>query len=490
MSVRTFTADSARSALVRSLDFVCLVGAYGIATAIASKLARADMFIWPGSESSDILGWPAQYIVLLLTAVIAWNAVGGYLGIFRSDDASSTTGTVNQFGRAAVLWVAAIGVAIFLFKLPNVSRLFVLSFVSLGIMLIALREYFVRVLRRLKHQDQRRVAIVIGNGAQADWLVEYLRKHFSPEPYSVVKRPDADERSESHTNGTQLGNGLNGTQPGNGLSGTRPKISFEVFLAAADMTEDACSLIPQLLKRGIKTHIIPAVFDASIFRLAVSDIGGVPLITVRGGEIDVLEAVIKRAIDFTGALLMIAFAAPLMIVLAILIKISSSGPVLFRQERLGKNGRRIYIYKFLDLVDDAESILQKNEILYRKYVKNNYKLPKGKDPRIPPLGRILRQTSLDELPQLINVLKGEMSLVGPRPVVPGEIEQYGDCASLLLSVHPGLTGQWQVSGRSDIADYAQRVERDMEYLRDQSVATDLRILLRTLPAVLLRQGAH
>ena len=481
MSVRTFTADSARSALVRSLDFVCLVGAYGIATAIASKLARADMFIWPGSESSDILGWPAQYIVLLLTAVIAWNAVGGYLGIFRSDDASSTTGAVNQFGRAAVLWVAAIGVAIFLFKLPNVSRLFVLSFVSLGIMLIALREYFVRVLRRLKHQDQRRVAIVIGNGAQADWLVEYLRKHFSPLPYSVVKRPDADERSESHTNGTQSADAL---------SDKRPSISFEVFVAAADMSEDACSLIPQLLKRGIKTHIIPAVFDASIFRLAVSDIGGVPLITVRGGEIDVLEAVMKRAIDFTGALLMLALAAPLMMVLAILIKISSSGPVLFRQERLGKNGRRIYIHKFRTMRSDAESILQKNEILYREYVKNNYKLPKGKDPRITPLGRILRQTSLDELPQLINVLKGEMSLVGPRPVVPGEIEQYGDCASLLLSVHPGLTGQWQVSGRSDIADYAQRVKLDMEYLRDQSVATDLRILLRTLPAVLLRQGAH
>jgi exopolysaccharide production protein ExoY len=486
MSVRTFTADNARSALVRSLDFVCLVAAYGIATAIASRLARAGMFIWPGSESSDILGWPAQYVVLLLTAVIAWNAVGGYLGIFRSDDASSPTGTVNQFGRAAILWVAAIGVAIFLFKLPDVSRLFVLSFASLGIMLIALREYFVRVLRRLNQEDQRRVAIVIGNGAQADWLVGYLRKHFSPQPYSVVKRPDTDEGSESHTSESHT----NGIQPVDGLSDTRPRVSFEVFVAAADMSEDACSLIPQLLKRGIKTHIIPAVFDASIFRLAVSDLGGVPLVTVRGGEIDALEAVIKRAIDFTGALLMLALAAPLMTVLAVLVKISSSGPILFRQERLGKNGRRIYIYKFRTMRSDAESILQKNEKLYREYVKNNYKLPKGKDYRITPLGRILRQTSLDELPQLINVLKGEMSLVGPRPVVPTEIEQYGDCASLLLSVHPGLTGQWQVSGRSDIADYAQRVKLDMEYLRDQSVATDLRILLRTLPAVLLRQGAH
>jgi exopolysaccharide production protein ExoY len=487
MPVKTFTTDSARSALVRTLDFVCLVAAYGVATALASRLVREGMFIWPGSESSDILGWPAQYVVLLLTAVIAWNAVGGYLGIFRSDDGSSPIDTVSQFGRASVLWVAAIGVAIFLFKLPNVSRLFVLSFVSFGIVLIGLRYYFVRVLRRLNHEDQRRVAIVIGNGTQADWLVEYLRKHFSPQPYSVVKRPDPDETSVSHPTS---GSHTNGTQPVDELSGTRPRISIEVFVAAADMSEDACSLIPQLLKRGIKTHIIPAVFDASIFRLAVSDIGGVPLITVRGGEIDFLEAVVKRAIDFTGGLLMLAVAAPLMIVLAALVKISSSGPVLFRQERLGKNGRRIYIYKFRTMRSDAEGILQKNKKLYSEYVKNNYKLPKGKDPRITPLGRILRQTSLDELPQLINVLKGEMSLVGPRPVVPGEIEQYGDCASLLLSVHPGLTGQWQVSGRSDIADYAQRVKLDMEYLRDQSAATDLRILLRTLPAVLLRQGAH
>lgn len=481
MPVRTFTADSSRSALVRSLDFVCLVAAYGIATAIASNLARAGMFIWPKPESSDILGWPAQYVVLLLTAVTAWNAVGGYLGIFRSDDGSSPTDTVSQFGRAAGLWAAAIGVAIFLFKLPNVSRLFVLSFVSLGIVLIALRNYFERVLGRLNQQYQRRVAIVVGNGAQADWLVEYLRKHFSPKPYAMVRRPDADEGIASHTNSTQHVDGLNGT---------RPRTSVEVFVAAADMSADACSLIPQLLKRRIKTHIVPAVFDASIFRLAVSDIGGVPLITVRGGEIEALEAVTKRAIDFTGALLMLALAAPLMMIVAVLVKISSCGPVLFRQERLGKNGRRIHIYKFRTMRSDAESILQKNTKLYREYVKNNYKLPKGKDPRITPLGRILRQTSLDELPQLINVLKGEMSLVGPRPVVPGEIEEYGDCASLLLSVHPGLTGQWQVSGRSDIADYAQRVKLDMEYLRDQSVATDLRILLRTLPAVLLRQGAH
>jgi exopolysaccharide production protein ExoY len=481
MLVRTFTAETARSALVRSLDFACLLVAYGIATAMASALARAGMFIWPRPASSDILGWPAQYVVLLLTAVTAWNTVATYVGIFRPDDGSSTAESINQFARAAVLWAVVIGVAIFLFKLPNVSRFFVLSFMSVSIILIALRDYFGRFLGRVSQIDQRRQAIVVGNGAQAEWLVEYLRKHFSPKPYALVRRPDVSEEIASRTNGTHPVEGLNGTQLNS---------SFEVFVAAADMSGDASSLIPQLLKRGVKTHIVPAVFDASIFRLALGDIGGVPVITIRGGEIDALEAVVKRAIDFCGALLMLTLAAPLMMILGVLVKMSSPGSVLFRQERLGKNGRRIYIYKFRTMRTDAESVLNEDKKLYDEYVKNNYKLPKGKDPRITRIGQVLRQTSLDELPQLINVLKGEMSLVGPRPVVPDEIEQYGDYASLLLSAQPGLTGHWQVSGRSDIADYAQRVKLDMEYLRDQSVATDLRILLRTLPAVLLRQGAH
>jgi lipopolysaccharide/colanic/teichoic acid biosynthesis glycosyltransferase len=139
---------------------------------------------------------------------------------------------------------------------------------------------------------------------------------------------------------------------------------------------------------------------------------------------------------------------------------------------------------------DAEEALKSDPELHRKYVENNYKLPKAEDPRVTVVGRVLRDLSLDELPQLINVLKGEMSIVGPRPVVPDEIGKYGEYASLLLSVQPGLTGQWQVNGRSNIADYARRVQMDMEYIRDQSVGKDLQILFRTVPAVLSREGAH
>ena len=478
---RSNTGNRTRTTLVRCVDFACLVAAYTITTIVAARIARVGMFVWPAPAASDILGWPAQYVVLFLIAVTAWNAVGAYLGIYQSGDRHGPTNPA-ALSRAACLWAAAIAVAVFLFKLPYVSRAFVLSFVLLGFTLIALRGRLERALDRLSYGGQLRVAIVVGSGAQAEWLIDYLRRHFLPNPYASVRRPATDDEIRTRTDAVQTAHASNGA--------SRMRTSFDVFMVAADMSEDVCSLIPQLLKRGVKTHIIPAVFDTSIFRLALSDIGGVPLVTVRGGEIDPLEAVLKRVIDFSGALLMLTLAAPLMLIVAVLVKITSPGPVIFWQERLGKNGRRMRIYKFRTMRSDAEKVLKANQQLYNEYVENNYKLPQDRDPRITPLGRILRQTSIDELPQLINVLKGEMSLVGPRPIVPDEIKEYGDCAPLLLSVQPGLTGQWQVSGRSSIADYAQRVKLDMEYLRDQSVATDLRILLRTLPAVVSRQGAH
>jgi exopolysaccharide production protein ExoY len=139
---------------------------------------------------------------------------------------------------------------------------------------------------------------------------------------------------------------------------------------------------------------------------------------------------------------------------------------------------------------DAEQVLKSSPALYAKYVQNNFKLPKGEDPRLTLVGSFLRAASLDELPQLFNVLIGEMSLVGPRPIVPNEAVQYGDSGALFMSAKPGMTGHWQVSGRSEVAEYHKRVELDLEYIRDQSLGKDIEILLRTVPAVLRRKGAN
>jgi exopolysaccharide biosynthesis polyprenyl glycosylphosphotransferase len=478
MLVNHLTIDKAHRALARGIDFACLVAAFATATAIASSLSRRNMFIWPGPSLSDILGWPPQYVVFLLVSVIAWSIVSGYSGIYRVDHYDSSTGEGGRLTRACLLWMAAIGVATFLFKVRDVSRLFALSYVSLATILVALRDYAEHVTTRRTHSAQGRhcVGIVIGAGRQADWLQKFLTVNFCPQPYAAIRQVDSVDAGALDDAEIQF-------------QGQMPE-SIEVFLAASDVRGDMTRLIPQLLKRGVRTHIVPALFDAGIFRLALGEVGGVPMITVRTGALTGLELAIKRAFDCIISTSLLALASPLIIGIALIIKLSSPGPVFFRQERLGKDGKRIHIVKFRTMHRDAEHKLKSNATLYQEYVKNNFKLPKGTDPRITPVGHILRELSLDEIPQLINVLRGDMSLVGPRPVVPAEIEKYDDYASLLLSVQPGLTGQWQVSGRSDIADYARRVRLDMEYIRDQSIGRDLQILIRTVPAVLSREGAH
>jgi lipopolysaccharide/colanic/teichoic acid biosynthesis glycosyltransferase len=163
--------------------------------------------------------------------------------------------------------------------------------------------------------------------------------------------------------------------------------------------------------------------------------------------------------------------------------------VLFAQERLGLGGQRFRLLKFRSMVHDAERRLRQHPDLYGEYLRNDYKLPEDRDPRITRLGRFLRKSSLDELPQLWNVLRGEMTLVGPRPIVPEEIERYRPYADILLSVKPGLTGSWQVSGRSQLA-YPARAFLDLDYIARHTLRQDLGILVKTLPAVVRRRGAH
>jgi exopolysaccharide biosynthesis polyprenyl glycosylphosphotransferase len=416
---------------------------------------------------------------LLLSALIAWNLVSSYLGEHQREqpDASNHLG---RLARAGLLWMAATAVAIFVFKLREISRLFVLSYMVLGGVSITLRDWAGTMVRRGMHRRRgaHRSAIVVGNGTQARWLRQFLLDNYCPEPYGLVRQVDPADPDFID------GQAASKSQPASFDRGA------EVFVAAADIGADASALFPRLFEHVTEAHIVPGIFDASIFKLALRSVGGVPLITLRSGALTGLEGTLKRAFDIAVAALLLTLIAPLMTIIALLIKMSSPGPVFFRQERVGKGGRRIQIYKFRTMHENAESILKANPELYRSYVENNYKLPKDEDPRVTFVGGVLRELSLDEIPQLFNVLKGEMSLVGPRPVVPAEIEKYGDYASLLLSVQPGLTGQWQVSGRSDIADYARRVRIDMEYIRDQSIARDLQILFRTVPAVLSREGAH
>jgi lipopolysaccharide/colanic/teichoic acid biosynthesis glycosyltransferase len=173
--------------------------------------------------------------------------------------------------------------------------------------------------------------------------------------------------------------------------------------------------------------------------------------------------------------------SPLLAAIALWVKLDSPGSVFYAHERVGLRGRRFRCYKYRSMSDDAEQALRSDPALYDLYVQNHYKVPQGLDGLVTRTGRFLRRTSLDELPQLINVLKGQMSLVGPRPIVPEELAEYED-PDLLLSVRPGVSGAWAVSGRNRIG-YPERARLELDYVRAWSLRRDLVLVIKTIPAV-------
>ena len=199
---------------------------------------------------------------------------------------------------------------------------------------------------------------------------------------------------------------------------------------------------------------------------------------------------LSRLFDIAGACLLLLFVAPLLAVIAIAIAFQRSGPIFFRQTRIGLGSDTFQVLKFRTMVPDAEArliqYLAENPEAAAEW-RADHKL--RHDPRTTPFGRFLRRSSLDELPQLFNVLRGDMSLVGPRPIVAAEVAKYGRHFPAYISVKPGLTGRWQVSGRNDVS-YPRRVRMDAAYARSRCLALDVRILVETVPAVLKRRGSY
>ena len=260
------------------------------------------------------------------------------------------------------------------------------------------------------------------------------------------------------------------------LCGQLDDETFATVVRAAMMAE--CSVLATARRLAL-----PGIRPKVLWRR------GRPFIEMRAVALRWQQLLVKRVLDLVLASALLVLLAPLMLAVAVALIVGSPGPVIYGQRRLGRYGRSFKCFKFRSMFTDAEHLLTIDPELHAEYVRNGYKLPEGEDPRITPLGRILRRTSLDELPQLWNVLRGEMSLVGPRPIVPAEIRHYQDDSQMLLLLQPGISGLWQVSGRSNLA-YPERTDLELEYVERWTLGRDLRILAATVPAVLQRRGAH
>lgn len=251
--------------------------------------------------------------------------------------------------------------------------------------------------------------------------------------------------------------------------------SYETIQEIAHLCEGA----------GIPVHLVADLFPMRVATSRLMHLEDIPLLNLSTIPEAHGKVFMKRTIDLVGSSILIAMLSPMLLLLAILVKLDSKGPVLFAQERVGQNQRRFKMLKYRSMIVNAEEVQQ--ELLEQNEMDGPVFKIKN-DPRITRLGRFIRKYSLDEFPQLFNVWRGEMSLVGPRPPIPGEVEQYTWSQRRRLSIKPGMTGLWQVSGRNEVG-FEEWVEMDLDYIDSWSIGLDLLILLKTFRAVVAGRGA-
>lgn len=244
-------------------------------------------------------------------------------------------------------------------------------------------------------------------------------------------------------------------------------------------------LVGRLVEIPCNIWVVPDFFSVLLYGSRVCDLGGLPMISIKTPTLSGYQRLLKRAFDLTAGSAMLLLTLPVMAIVALAIRLDSPGPAIFRQQRVGENGRVFWTLKFRSMTQDAES---RTDEVWRHDEAGNLVHKRPDDVRVTRVGRFIRRFSLDELPQVVNVLRGEMSLVGPRPELPALVEQYKPWQRKRLAVPPGITGWWQVSGRSELPMHLH-TEYDLYYVQNYSLLLDVKILLKTLGAVLGGRGA-
>ena len=383
--------------------------------------------------------------------------------------------------RSATTWILFKGcffislglvLTMFLFNIPAVARWVIIWFGVISFGLVSVKEevllWLVRT--RLAQGQYRRRVILVGASDETARMEAELRAK-SERELEILARVDLNQTSVQ-----QLVELLH-EHSVNGVILSAKHAYFEQVEAAIR----ACEL------EGVEAWLVADFFRAQISRTSFDDFYGWPVLVFRSTPESSWPRVMKQLIDWFGSSLALLFGSWVIALIALLIRFTSPGPVLFRQQRSGINGRPFTLYKFRTMVTNAEQLQHElaamNEMSGPVFKVTN-------DPRITRIGKFLRKYSLDELPQFYNVLRGEMSLVGPRPLPVDEVKRFNDLAHRRrLSVKPGLTCLWQVSGRSNVTDFRDWVRLDLEYIDNWSLWLDLKILWRTLPAVLAGSGA-
>lgn len=427
------------------------------------------------------LGELDNYYKLLLVLVPLWGVSFAWT---RTNDFRISYGTLAwRYARAVALGLVLMLTAVFLIKLPFISRPFVaMMVVAQWTALLAGRLLLMETVKLVRQRgvDGHRV-VIVGANERGVAFAESLKTQ-SPWNLKILGFVSVP--------GDQ---GHQSARPHLGYVGSlaslldRQPVDEVVFTVTGRMPELLRDAMASCEVRGVDVllNLPPTVPSKGTMQIANISGFDYPLLNLRRTPTSEARLAIKRILDFTGAALGLIIAGPVMLMTTLAIRITDPGPVLFRQVRAGRNGRKFTMLKFRSMVMDAEK--RKAELMHLNEMDGPvFKIQR--DPRITAVGRFIRKTSIDELPQLLNILVGDMSLVGPRPALPSEVDQYKPWQRRRLSVKPGLTGMWQVSGRNQI-DFEEWMQMDLDYIDQWSLWLDIKIILKTIPAVVLRSGA-
>ncbi|MDX6306543.1 MAG: hypothetical protein QOI77_3512, partial [Blastocatellia bacterium] len=418
--------------------------------------------------------------------LISWHAAFAVQGLYVSHRLRPIRLELKEIGRAVLISSVLLLVAANLGKWPTINILTVGLFGLMSFTLIGAGRFFLRLnLRRLRRRGHNvKTLLLVGGGARGRRFAAQinLRQDLG---YRLIGYLDNDA--------SFAGQNIEGT-PWIGTIEELPRIittevidEVAIALPIKSQYSQIEAVVMLLEEQGITTHLLSDLFPQKLARSQSTDLDGLPLVSLHSAPLFSWHTEAKRIFDFLAAALLLLITGPALVLVALIIKLESKGPIFFVQERVGLNKRRFRMLKFRTMQRDAEARMDEIEHLNEK-TGPIFKI--RHDPRVTSVGRWLRRTSIDELPQLVNVLLGDMSIVGPRPLsVRDATRMELAWQKRRFSVKPGLTCLWQVSGRSNLS-FDQWMQLDLEYIDRWSLGLDATILLRTIPAVVLARGAN
>ncbi len=430
--------------------------------------------------------WAALYHALpymLLGWFVIFATFGLYqAGIRRRDE-------ISRLIKAQLTSYTGLFAVAFFYRGFSYSRLAALLMMPLAFLFtLGFRTLF-RLAKEqlLRLKVVRESVLLVGQGEKCANLIKRLNRNDNPFELIGLLSPDG---SEELTGAARLG-----TPAELGRILTRNGGVDRVLLMSGDLDRDELmEAVDACQRHRVQWAVVPDLYDILVDNLQMEQLAGIPVMGPSGSNIVGLNLAAKRLVDLLVATLLVLALSPLLLLVAALVKLTSKGPVLFVQKRVGRGGRTFMFFKFRSMYTDARDKAHRQ--MMDKLITNGEAQEKDKhgpvykmkhDPRITPLGHILRRFSIDELPQLINVLKGDMSLVGPRPAIPYEVENYRERHRRRLETLPGITGLWQVSGRNRLS-FEEMVSLDIHYIENWSPGLDTRIFIKTIAAVLFSRG--